>query len=263
MLKSLLKKLAFAAAPSRTTALLSARARAHSHRLVEEWGLVALNRKLIRVFGDRVQTGPFTGMILTPMTHKEHLGPYLLGTYEMELHPWLESLRGGYSQILDVGAKFGYYAVGLARRFPDSPVIAFDPDPWAQRALREMMAANGVASVAIVDLCTPGWLRANLRPNALIISDCEGYEGELFGEDVPALRSATLLIELHDMFVPGVGVAIRRRFEATHRCESLQSSTSRPAPPLDLGFLTESEKRSSYNEIRPEQEWLLLTPKES
>ena len=127
-LKQHAKRVLTTLAPETTTAIQSARSRAHSHGLHRQWGIVDLNRKLISHFGPIVQWGPFRGHP-SPMTYPEHLGPYLLGIYEAELHPWLEEVAAGrYTQILDVGAKFGYYAVGLARRLPGVPITAFDTD---------------------------------------------------------------------------------------------------------------------------------------
>ena len=85
-MKRLLKRTLLAVLPEWTAQLLSARARAHSHRMVKEWGLTALTEKLLVALGPDVRSGPFQGMKLTPTTHLEHLGPFLLGTYEFELH---------------------------------------------------------------------------------------------------------------------------------------------------------------------------------
>ncbi len=189
-MKQRLKRSMLAAAPEWTTRLLSARARAHSHRMVKEWGLSVLTEKLLAVLGPVVRSGPFQGMTLTPMTHHEHLGPFLLGTYESELHPWFALVADGrYAQILDVGAKFGYYAVGLARLSPDTPMVAFDTDWWARVACREMAAENRTPNVDVAGFCSPQWLDRNLRPASLIVCDCEGYEGDLLTRPTsPALR---------------------------------------------------------------------------
>ena len=69
-MKQLLKRTLMAAAPEWTTGLLSARAQAHSHRMVREWRLNLLNEKLLAALGSVVQSGPFHGMKLTPTSHQ-------------------------------------------------------------------------------------------------------------------------------------------------------------------------------------------------
>lgn len=259
-----------AVAPQTAAAVLSARARAHSQRLVRDWGLFDLNRRLIERLGSTVQAGPFQGMTLSPMTHEEHLGPYLLGTYETELHPWIERLTSTgpaeaghhvrFAQVVDIGSKFGYYAVGFARRMPDTPVVAFDPDAWARQATEEMIAANATPLVTVEPFCSPEWLDRHLRPGSLIVSDCEGFEGELFpAARAAALDSSTLLIEVHDNLIPGVGRAVRERFARTHVAEVVRNC-DHVAPRVDLSFLSPEHAAAAAREIRGPQEWLLLTP---
>ena len=49
-------------------------------------------------------------MTLTPSAEQQHVGLYLLGTYELELHDWVEEcLRGSYQQVVNIGSSFGYY----------------------------------------------------------------------------------------------------------------------------------------------------------
>lgn len=263
--KSLVKRCFHAVAPRAAVAVESARARAHSHRVIAGWGCPAVNAALVARFGDRVLAGPFQGLTLTPMTHKEQLGPYLLGLYEGELHPvWERVFQGHYPQILDVGAKFGYYAVGLARRFPDSRVVAFDTDPWARKALREMVAANGVKNVAIRGYCDPNWLIRHLEPGALILSDCEGYEGALFcGAPIAGLGSATMIIETHEVFVPGTNARLRSVLGPAHRIEEIAATTARRPSPVDLGFLDARQRDLATQEVRPAQVFFACTPRSS
>lgn len=258
------RRVLHAVAPRAAVTITSMRARAHTQRMVKEWGLYALNQRLLAEAGDRVLAGPFAGMVLSPMTHAEHVGPWLLGTYEAELHPWLdELLRMDFAQVVDVGAKIGYYAVGLARRYPDTPVVAFDTDPWARAAVRQMAAANGTPRVEVRGFCGPEWLDAGLRGGALVISDCEGYERDLFtASRAPALDTATLLIELHDDMAPGASQAIESRFRHTHQLRRVRShSDSAPAAPSAGTSLTPEELNRLAHEVRPPQEWVLLTPK--
>lgn len=242
---------------------MSARARAHAHRVVAQWGCGALTRTLVNRFGGVVQEGPFAGLALTQMTHAEQLGPYLLGVYESELdEAWDTVFRGTYSQIVDIGAKFGYYAVGLARKFPDAAVLAFDTDWWARKAVREMAAANGTRNVVVEGFCSGSWIVNNAHEAALVISDCEGYEAVLFDPMVVStLRSATLIIETHDCLVPGVSDTLQTLFSQTHDVRMYGHDRPRREHTRSLDFLTDGEKQLATQEVRPPQLWLLCLPK--
>ena len=261
MSRLLLNKALLAAFPRFGLELLSARSRAHSQTVVEAWGCTALAKKLAEKLGSRVVAGPFVGLALGSMAFKEHASPYLLGTFESELRSsWEKVFAAEYDQILDVGAKFGYYVVALARRYPKARVYAFDTDPWARKAVRETAALNAVQNVSVEGFCSPEWLEKNLRPNAFVLSDCEGYEATLFG-GFPSenLRSATLIIELHEEFSPGVEEALRRVFARTHEIsEVLPEPTQKKA---EFDFLSETERAMAVNEYRSgTQKWLFLRP---
>jgi hypothetical protein len=262
-LRSLIKTAAYSVAPRLAESVFAARARAHSHKLVRQWGLFEINERLIQQIGSAVIAGPFAGLEFTATARKEHIGPYLLGTYEMELHHWWrEILRGSYSQVVDVGASFGYYAIGLARSFPCATIDAFDTDWWARAALAEMAAANHVSNLSIHDACTPAWLGRHLRAGALLVSDCEGYERELLTSvEIPALGTATMIIELHEALSPGVSTAIAERFSDSHTVEQVASRTSTELPPMPPHSLTKTELIRASAEVRSPQAWMFLRPR--
>jgi hypothetical protein len=262
-MKRLVKNLLFSVAPVWATSFFSARARAHSHRVVEGWGCARINDLLFGRFGDRVLSGPFQGLSLVPGTKAEQIGPYLLGVYDSELHPiWDSVLRRRFSQIVDVGAKFGYYAIGLARRYPTSQVIAFDADRWAREIMKHMAKENGVSNVEIRGYCSPKWLGRGLAEGSLVLSDCEGFEGELFCTcPIPNLQSATLIIETHDEWAPGVSRRIYERLEPTHFVRKIPSVARKRVSPVDLTFFNEREQSLVTNEVRPSQIWLVGLPK--
>lgn len=171
-------------------------------------------------------------------------------------------LRGKYTRIVDVGAKFGYYAVGLAKAFPDATVVAYDTDRWARKAVLEMVAANGTTNVEVEGFCTPDCLARTGSGAAFIISDCEGYESVLFGpETLPHLRTATLIVETHDCFVPGVADRLRKAFSETHIVREYGLDDVRRKSSLSLEFLTEAERPLAEREVRPAQLWLLCLPR--
>ncbi|MGH7668985.1 MAG: hypothetical protein ACRENQ_05780 [Gemmatimonadaceae bacterium] len=250
-------------APGAYLALTSARARRHSQRMFARWGCLDLNHALVAQLGHDVVDGPFAGLRLSPLALRDHIGPYLLGTYEHELHTtWRAFEHTRFSAIVDVGSRFGFYAVGLARRHPRTPVTAVDPDHWARAATRQMAAANATPQVRTTRRMTAERLASMLPEDALVVSDCEGYERTLFcGKRIPALRSATMVIEVHDAVAPGVGKAIAYRFSASHDVQRIASETSPPVPTADLEFLDDRQRRLAVNELRLSQDWLVLRPR--
>ena len=240
----------------------SIRSRRRSHKLIHEWGLLDLNKKLQDNLGNKVQSGPFAGMSLCEDAFKEHVGPYLLGTYESELTPiWPTILARRYRQIIDIGSKFGFYAVGLALKYPEAEVKAFDIDPWAQKATGAMSRENSLSNLEVLGFCEPQWIRENLKSDALLVSDCEGFEKVIFSENLgPNLPSLTAIVETHDNLVPGASDCVHKAFTSTH--EILKFNVPAKDALFDkLDFLTAGERASAIREIRGNQEWLVCIPK--
>jgi hypothetical protein len=263
LMKLAIKATMFRLFPRVATQIFSARARACSHKLFDEWGCTKLNDKLIKRFGNKVLHGPFAGIAFSPEARREHLAPFLLGTYESELQAaWNSIFQMKFNLLIDVGANFGFYAVGLAKRFPASRVVAFDTDPWARKATHEMAAANDV-TVEVREFCNPEWLLNHLQKDSFILSDCEGYEATLFGSiEIPHLSSATLLVETHEQFKPGVTEMIREKFSRSHHIVVIPPRSHGAETLSELEFLDEKERAMATTEYRTaEQCWLFLTPK--
>lgn len=257
-----LKRSASRLLPALATTLFSMRSRRLSHRLVRSWGLTALDDRIVARFGLVVAGGPFAGLRLPAAARAEHLGPYLAGTYESELHPWLARLRGlEVRTVLDVGAKFGYYALGLARWFPAARSVAFDTDPWARRALRAGARLNGLANLEVRGFLPPRRLPGFLSGPTLLVSDCEGFEARLLGEASPReLASTWMLVELHEAAAPGVERLLVERFAASHEAE-IARRLEREAPPALVELLGAEDARRAVTEARGEQGWLFLRPR--
>lgn len=70
----------------------------------------------------------------------------LLGTYEQELHPFLQKSRSTrYDCVADVGCAEGYYAVGLGRLYGRTRVFAYDISEESLEACRENAALNKIS----------------------------------------------------------------------------------------------------------------------
>ncbi len=192
----------------------------------------------------------------------------LLGSYEAELHPLFEDiLKEQYTQIVDVGCAEGYYAVGLARKFPEAKVVAYDTASKARAMCQAMADLNGAKNVEIRDFCSPEEvISLNTSGRSLIISDCESYEKELFTPEVlQKLSGCDLLIETHDFMDIDISQILEERMKKTHKVQRIQSiddiqkAASYQFPETDA--LSLKQKRALFAEGRPSiMDWLWCQP---
>lgn len=213
----------------------------------------------------RVAAGPFAGVRLYDGEGSwSQLAPYALGSYEEELHPHIERLLATrrYTSVVDVGAAEGYYAVGLARRLPDARVIAADADATARIICGRMAQLNGVADrVEVVGAMTPAELDTAIDQRTLVLVDCEGCEYDLLRPDLaPKLRSADLVVELHDLVDPRITPAITERFADTHEMLLVQTRPRDPADYPALRRWPRRVQRRAVDELRvAPMQWAVLT----
>ncbi|MDQ8208549.1 hypothetical protein QEH52_13575 [Coraliomargarita sp. SDUM461003] len=155
----------------------------------------------------------------------------LYGTYESELSPVFERLfeQKKYTQLIDIGAAEGYYAIGLAQRHPSLDVVTFDISPKAREMQKQIAAHNAVSDrITIGQYCAPKTLTVlPLHQPTLLICDCEGYEGILFADRSTAeqLKESDLIVELHTS--PGINIRqqIEQVFAATHSISFVSAQT--------------------------------------
>ena len=216
-----------------------------------------------------VANGPFKGLRYpSGLSVNSVLLPKLLGSYESELHSVLgELLQNGYNTVVDVGCAEGYYAVGFALRLPHAQVYAYDIDPHARQKCAEMARLNGVADrLHVGEFCNEEALKSiPLGERALILSDCEGYEGSLFNpQSAEFLLNHDVIIETHDFIDIELSVKMRNAFAGTHHVRSIKSlddiekahTFNHPA----LAPYSTWDKFRILRENRPAiMEWLVMT----
>jgi hypothetical protein len=193
----------------------------------------------------------------------------LLGSYEVELHPWIERLVAqGFRNLINIGGAEGYHSVGLARRLPNARVVVFDTILAARKAARFLAEQNGVRNrMQFRGFCeTDALLDLNID-QSLIFADCAGAELILLDPTIyPSLATATLLVELHDYFDVRVTPRLVARFGQTHTIEFVAAEPRNVDNyPLLSGFspadsaLALDERRKVTRDGKP-QRWALLTP---
>ncbi len=269
-MKSMIKGVLKRALPRRLVAVISSR-RWWTHVANAQGEHKDLCRLLISHCGTAVMGGPFKGLRYNETCLLSHGNTQLLlGTYEIELHPWLEQvLSNKYERIVDIGAAEGYYAVGMAMRTA-TVVDAYETAGPVRRMCREMARLNGVNDlVRVHSWCDSKTLRKLNGRRCLILSDCEGYETELFTtEIVPAIAQSDLIIELHDR---GQSPGTTRRILENRLCNTHSLSCVRfgshdvaEFPQLTaLSFLSEDDVRKAISEAArdADQEWMFAIPK--
>lgn len=200
-----------------------------------------------------------------------NLFPKLIGSYERELHPVINTLDNrAYTEIINVGCAEGFYAVGFALKFPDAKVYAYDLIPAKRESCFLLAQLNQCEQrIQIHDFCSSETLRAiPIQSRGLIICDCEGYETELFTEKIiPHLKRCDLLIELHDFVDMTISETIKQRFAGTHAITIIQSTDdnekARTYPIAELADYDLNERRELLRENRQSiMDWIFLTPLE-
>lgn len=212
--------------------------------------------------GGVVRRGPFAGMTYPRAAAAgSALGPKLLGTYELEIQPWIETAIGrDPARVLNLGAGEGYYAVGLARRLPTAEIHAFDPDDRARELCAALADANSVSHrVHLHGACDPAELRALCGPPALIVCDIEGAERDLLRpEEVPGLARCEIIVEVHGR---GTGSELAERFRSTHTVAAVRHRRRRAGDAAGVIKISRSSLRRAMDERRRAGlEWLHLVP---
>jgi hypothetical protein len=241
--------------------IMADRAHRHQLRLHAASGQLDSAKRFVEVHGPEVRRGPFRGMRYE--VDRVVAVQKLIGAYERELHDWLErALARRPDRFVDIGAADGYYAIGIARR--GVRVEAFEMSRFARRQLGELAKLNGV-TIHMHGTATAARLRRLPLDRTLVLSDCEGAEVDIFdAETVAALRTATVLIEVHESLRPGAEATLRRRFSKTHACQRTAPGVHDQRDYPELAAAGPLDWQRAIDEIRSgETPWLLFTPREA
>jgi len=246
------------------------RLRAADHR---GWAYDRLTADLAAATGYTVAAGPYAGM--------KYFGPpgipivdglptaKLLGSFEEELHPWIEALIGkDFRRIVHIGSGEGYHVVGMARRLPEAITVVFDTLIAARKACRVLADQNKVRDrIQLRGFCEADALLDVELAGSLIFSDCGGAELIMLDPILyPSLSLATMLVETHDAFDVRVTPRLLSRFTATHKIEfvTVAGRDARKYPQLsgmemDAALMAIDEHRPLTKRGKL-QAWALLTP---
>lgn len=220
-----------------------------------------------------VKNGPFKGMKFPDFSDRGSGNfPKLFGSYERQLHDLLEEIfKNNYSEIINVGCEYGYYAIGCALRMPNATIYAYDTLVSCQEECKKNAAINNVDDrVIVAATCTAKTLQEfKFKTKGLVISDCEGYEKQLFTkENMSNLTNCDVLVEVHDFDDKLTGEYLRNVFAQTHDIRTFDSlsdhvKVGRYIYP-ELNHLNYDQKLYLLEEGRgATMEWYFFSPKKA
>ena len=199
-------------------------------RLLSKWRSVLIQNTLLKQQGTVVMQGPLAGMDFLPQSAEGCHIAKLLGCYEQPLQPFIEeAIANAYPTILNIGCAEGYYAVGMARRMPNTQVLAFDLNPKAQEVCATLAQKNGVSSsIKVGALFKPEDFESYAKQKVLVLCDIEGAEKELLNPELaPALKGMDMIVESHECLISGITQTLIDRFKDTHNITLIQDNGQR------------------------------------
>ncbi len=237
-----------------------------SNRAFAEKALTKLNSSNERHLP--IKTGPFKDVkYLFPQKFSIPQVAKVLGTYESELHPYLDRLKGRFYQtIINIGCAEGYYAGGFSNLFPQSDLVLFETIEKYWKDIEKTLELNQFKeSHRIYGECTVESLRKTITSQTFIFCDCEGCEYKLLDPDIlPGLKECDLLLELHavtDLSTSSFSF-FRDRFQQTHDIDFIPVQRFKPFPQDLKSTFSENEFYALSSEGRTRSfGWLFLDRK--
>ncbi|MEO8447906.1 MAG: FkbM family methyltransferase [bacterium] len=106
-------------------------------------GIEISDDKVIMTFRD-------SGVKFICVKNDKRLAPFdtlNFGSYETEELAMQTALIEGGQNIFDIGGNFGWYAIHIAKKFPNSKIFSFEPIPSTFKYLNENISLNGLTNV--------------------------------------------------------------------------------------------------------------------
>ena len=202
----------------------------NAFRLLAKWRSILITNTIIASHETHVLQGPMQGLEYVANASEGCLAARLIGCYEQPLLPFVEeAIHTDYINVVNIGCSDGYYAVGMARRMPKSKMWAYDINPAAQDACRELAQKNDVSErIEIGALFGPEDFAQFANEKTLVMCDIEGAEQELLDPQLaPELAGMDIIVESHECIIKGLTQTLIDRFSVTHKITLIQDKGQR------------------------------------
>ena len=261
-LKNTIKKILKSIAPQQAEAYFNRRINEHQLQFEEKLGLPKLQSQYLKDNPATVLRGPFKGMNYISEATGSMYVPKLIGSYEEELHPFLEEMiLCNPSLIVDIGCAEGYYAVGMARTLPNATIHAFDMDERARLLCAKLAQCNDVEKRVKIGIEASAESLSNiLQKGSFIICDCEGCESFVLDPlACKTLSHCDILIEIHEHLVPGTMDTLKKSFSGTHEWIIIGQEPRNTDKYPELATFVSDDALKLVSEYRPlAQKWVFL-----
>jgi len=235
-----------------------------------------LSLNLYKKHNNSVIYGPYKGMFFSENNHWGigDLGPKIIGLYEFEVQNKLIDLVSNFKieNFVNIGAAEGYHAIGIAKKTRIQNFVLYEIDKKGQEILKENILKNELKKNIKIEN------KANLNSiyelnkkldfsKTLFLIDIEGYELELFNDEILGLLKNSFLIIENHRFLLSKTKQIKyqelvNKFDDSFNVE-LVSNTGRNISQInEIRNFSENELMMISSESRPKMmEWFVLTPK--
>ncbi|MCF8272791.1 MAG: hypothetical protein K9I95_03070 [Flavobacteriaceae bacterium] len=178
-------------------------------------------QSLLDKIGNRIYSGPFSGLKIPLKASKILTISEVLGLYESCLHSKFEYLiSNGVKDILLVGGNNGYYAAGLSYLFNPNSIKIFETEVYFHSIIESWFIENELCNMSILGKATIEEFKKFESNIELIFMDCEGFEIELLDPLIfPWQQKAEILLEIHPFYVKNLIATLADRFRMTHYLE--------------------------------------------
>ena len=218
----------------------------------------------------KVLGGVFKGVNYTVDAIWSEKYPKVLGTYEKELFPFIESLEADrYDQIINVGAAEGFFGTALSVKLNVKELIFVDPLKESHKFSTQLAADNGLKVSDSLFWISPSKLNKIIgKKKTLLFLDCEGAEAAYLDPTlVPNLANCDVIAETHDFLINNLADSRKQMNEKTHEVVKIQQQkrTLADLSHIDADIIEQVEEEKwleLMNEKRPKNLfWLVMKSK--
>jgi hypothetical protein len=213
----------------------------NSFRLLAKWRSILISNTIIASHETHVLQGPMQGLEYVANASEGCLAARLIGCYEQPLLPFVEeAIHTEYANVVNIGCADGYYAVGMARRMPKTKMWAYDINPAAQEACRQLAEKNDVSErIEIGALFGTENFAQFANEKTLVMCDIEGAEQELLDPALaPELAGMDIIVESHECIIKGLTQTLLDRFSSSHDITMISDTGQRHFDTLPKDYET-------------------------